>query len=479
MNALLLHLRPARRSYLGRFSVPEPLAQLYVGPVLRPQHALRLVDLRITPDLERELEGFPVEAAVVGVNPLTQSALGPALERLRARHPRAKVLLIPDAEYGNSHVHERPLDFVHPLADALVPNYFLEVQRRTVPAALAAWEEGRMLEQVPGLWIRAGEGWRETSPLANEVGDIGVPDRALLGRARGRYRFAGIGRMAHLFYTYGCRFKCRFCPMSKHDGSISVRSLDDVMRELSEMSEPHVFLQDFEPFLAPEAMSELADAVEESGIRKRWYMLTRSDTALREEALIRRWQGLGLRWIYLGLDGSTPDQLKKIRKSNAIETNEEALRRMRELGLRVSVGFVVRPDFTREDFAALRGYVSRLRGALGGFTVETPFVGTKLFDESEDLLTTRDWSLYDLEHAVFPTALPLEDFYRELAGLQRASAMRSTSVAMRFFPFPDLIKNFPRLLGAMRTVQSSALDHVVPLDPGAQVDLKASLARQA
>lgn len=478
MNVLLLHLRPARRSYIGRFSVPEPLAQLYVAPVLRPRHALRVVDLRITPNLERELEGFPVDAAVVGVNPLTQSALGPTLERLHARRPFAKVLLIPDAEYGNSHVHERPLDFVHPLADALVPNYFLEVQRRTVPAALAAWEEGRPLEEVAGLWIRASEGWRPTAPLANEVGDIGVPDRTLLGRARGRYRFAGIGRMAHLFYTYGCRFKCRFCPMSKHDGSISVRSLDDVMRELSEMSEPHVFLQDFEPFLAPEEMERLADAVEGSGIRKSWYMLTRTDTALQEEALIRRWRRLGLRWLYLGLDGSTPDHLRTIRKANTVETNERAVKRMLELGLSVSAGFVVRPDFTHEDFAALRDYARRFRDVLVGFTVETPFVGTKLFDESEGHLTSRDWSLYDLGHAVLPTVLPLEDFYRELAELQRASAMRSTRAAMRFFPFPDLIKNFPRLLDAMGTVRSGARDHIGPQGPGARVDLTAPLARQ-
>ncbi len=470
MRVLQLHLRPTQRSYIERFSLPEPLAHLYLGPALRPRHELRFVDLRVTPDLERELDGFAPEAAVVGVNPLTVSALGPTLARLRGRHPGVKVLLTPEAEYGNSHVFERPLDFVDPLADALVPNYFLEVQRRTVPQALAAWEEARDAGEVPGLWIRdrgsRSNDWRETRPLPNLVGDIGVPDRTLLGRARGRYRFAGIGRAAHLFYTYGCHFKCRFCPMSKHDGSISVRALDDVVRELEEMTEPNVFLQDFEPFLAPQAMEELARAVEKAGIRKRWSVMTRSDTVLAQEALIRRWQGLGLRWMYLGLDGSTAGRLKELRKANTVETNEAAVRRMLALGLRVSVGFVVRSDFTREDFAELRAYAGRFRGALVGFTVETPLVGTKLFDEEASRLTTRDWSLYDLAHAVLPTALPLDEFYGELARLQTLGYLRATFAGRRYVTPRDLLRNFGSSLGAMSRLRRSARDPGAPPDRG-------------
>ena len=112
--------------------------------------------------------------------------------------------------------------------------------------------------------------------------------------------------------------------MSKHDGSIVARSIDDVMAELGEMSEPNVFLQDFEPFLAPEAMERLADEVEKAGLRKNWYMLTRSDTALEQEALVRRWKGLGLRWLYLGLDGFSPETLKEIRKANTLEATSSA-----------------------------------------------------------------------------------------------------------------------------------------------------------
>ncbi len=458
MKVLLLHLPHARRSYLSTFAVEEPLAHLYLAPVLQPAHDARLVDLRMSPQLERELGGFVPDAAVVGVNPLTVATLGPTLARLRALAPAIRILLVPETEYGNSHVTERPLDFVHPLADALIPNFALVQLRTTVPAVLAAWEARAPLEGIAGLLVRRDGRWEATTPVPNRVGAPGVPDRTLLGRLRGRYLFGGIGRMAHLFYTYGCLYKCRFCPMSKHDGSMLARPLEDVLCELAQMTEPNVYLQDFEPFLLEGAMEALAAALERERIQKRWFMMLRSDTALEQEELLLRWKRLGLRWIYLGLDGPTDQELKTIRKSNTVETNERAVRRLLDLGFRVTGGFVVRSDYTLEDFARLRSAVREFPGALIGLTVETPLVGTKLLDETEGRLTTRDWSLFDLSHAVLPTVLPLPVFYRELAKLHLAAGLRPLA-ALRHFPPRDIARTFLHGYGAVSRLAKSARDH--------------------
>jgi len=463
MKVLLLHLPLARRSYLSRFSLVEPMGQLYLGAALRSHHDVRLVDLRVTPDLEREVGEFVPDVAVVGVNPVYYSACDRTLSDLRGLFPRLRILLVADADYGNAHIGERPHDFAHPQADALVLPYFLASLLRVVNETLAAWEGDRSIATVAGLLRQTSPGtWAATEHTPNAIGDIGVLDRSLLGRARGRYRFGGIGRMAYLFYTHGCRFKCRFCPMSKHDGTMVARRIDDVIAELSGMTEPNVYLQDYEPFLAPGAMEQLADAVERAGIRKNWYMLTRSDTAVEQEALIRRWKGLGLRWLYLGLDGFSPERLKEIRKASTLESNEAGLSRMLALGLGVSVGFVVRPDFGRAEFAALSEYVRRLRAPLVTFTVETPLVGTKLFDESGAKITTRDWSLYDLEHAVLPTALPLDAFYREMARLQLRAGMRTLPAMLRHFPLRDTLRIWASGPGALNDLRRSARDHERP-----------------
>ena len=462
MKILFLHLPLARRSYLSYFTLPEPSAAIFLAPVLAGKHELCFVDLRLS-RLVPALGDFRPEAAVVGVNPLTVSTLGPALAELRARFPVIRILLAAEAEYGNSHVNERPLDFVHPLADALVEPYFLARQREIVPAVIDAWERGAALDGVPGLWIRGVDGvFRSTERVPNVLGPIGIPDRTLLARFRGRYRFGAIGRMAHVFYSFGCRFKCRFCPMSKHDGSVVARPVGEVLAELRELSEPNVYLEDFEPFLAPEAMAELAEAVERAGIRKRWYMLTRADSALAQHDLIARWRRLGLTWLYLGLDGESPARLKEIKKSSTLETNERALRSMRDLGLSVAVGFVVRSDYGREDFAALRAYVRRLSTPLVSFTVETPLVGTTLLDENESQLSSRDWSLYDLEHALFPTRLPLRAFYREMARLHASTGLRTLPAMLRSYPLRDIARLWTLGPAAIASVLSSARDHEPP-----------------
>jgi magnesium-protoporphyrin IX monomethyl ester (oxidative) cyclase len=460
MKVLLLHLPLTRRSYSSHFTLSEPLAEVFLAPALAGRHELRLVDLRVTPDLERELGDFAPDAAAVGVGPLTIGAADRTLTALRARFPRIRILLFADAEYGNSHVAERPHDFAHELADALVRPTFLAPVQRVAVDVFAAWEDGADLMQVPGLLVQVAPGdWRPTRVVENRFADIGAPDRKLLGRARARYRFAGVGRLAHVFYTYGCRFKCRFCPMSKHDGSIATRALDDVMHEIEELTEPNVYLQDFEPFLAPEAMHALADRVERAGVRKRWFMMTRADTALAQGELIARWKRLGLRWLYLGLDGHTSERLKDLRKGNSPQINERAVRAMRALGLGVFVGFVVRPEATRDELRSLADYARSLGAPIYGFTVETPLVGTQLLDERERLLTTRDWSLFDLQHAVLPTSLPLDDFYRELGGMHFEAGLRSLPAMLRHFPLLDFARN--SLVGwrALADVRRSARDH--------------------
>jgi magnesium-protoporphyrin IX monomethyl ester (oxidative) cyclase len=460
MNVLFVHPRATRPSFQGFFSTPEPLGALYLASALQREHSVRLVDLRITPDLDGELAGFAPDVAFVGVGPLLAGGAERALAELRRRFHRAVLVLHAEAEYGNSHVAERPRDFALDGADALVRTFYLATQQRVARRVVEALARGGSLAGVAGLLVRDEPGrWRETAPEPDSLGPVGAADRALLGRARGRYRFAGIGRMAHVFYTYGCRFKCRFCPMSKHDGSLSARPIDEVMAELTALTEPHVYLEDFEPFLMPEAMSALADAVERAGVRKKWYALIRADTALEQRELIARWKRLGLRWIYLGLDGHDDERLQEIKKGTTTQVNARAVRAMRELGLAVTVGFVARSDFTRADFRAVRAAAFRSGADLVGFTVETPLVGTRLFDQSETSVTSRDWSLFDLEHALLPTRLSLEEFYGELALSTFLGGLRSLPGMLRHYPLRDFARSSLFGWRALGAIARAARDH--------------------
>ena len=50
--------------------------------------------------------------------------------------------------------------------------------------------------------------------------------------------------------------------------------------------------------------------------------------------------------------------------------------------------------------------------------MSTPYLGTETFLTESRTLTTRDYPLFDIQHAVLPTRLPLDRFYEELVKTQ-------------------------------------------------------------
>src|ERR1700756_3926111 len=68
-------------------------------------------------------------------------------------------------------------------------------------------------------------------------------------------------------------------------------------------------------------------------------------------------------------------------------------------------------------------------------TVQTPYPGTEIWHTESRRLTTLDYRLFDVQHAVLPTRMPLARFYEELVNTQAVlnrkhlgfAALRSTA----------------------------------------------------
>src|SRR5262249_37075839 len=102
-------------------------------------------------------------------------------------------------------------------------------------------------------------------------------------------------------------------------------------------------------------------------------------------------------------------------------------------------------------------------------TVNTPYPGTETWTAESRKITTRDYRLFDVQHAVLPTRLPLERFYQQLVGTQQVlnkkhlgfAALRET-----FFLVVKLLAqgqtNFVRMLWKFNQVYNpdrQAADH--------------------
>jgi radical SAM superfamily enzyme YgiQ (UPF0313 family) len=128
---------------------------------------------------------------------------------------------------------------------------------------------------------------------------------------------------------------------------------------------------------------------------------------------------VGLSNVFLGFE--KPDQagLEAVNKRNTVKNNEEALAILRASGIEPNPSFISDPADGPEEFEALRAYVRQLKLKFPYFNVLTPLPGTALFEEMEDHLTTTNYELFDLLHAVTPTRLPLDGFYQEFAQVWR------------------------------------------------------------
>ncbi len=108
------------------------------------------------------------------------------------------------------------------------------------------------------------------------------------------------------------------------------------------------------------------------------------------------------------------------KKFNSPESYSALIQALHSYNISVMGTFVFGNDHdSRESFEEITQFVVDQKIDLPRFSILTPFPGTGLFHrlESEERITSRDWSLYDGQHVVFrPKCLSAEDL---LSGHER------------------------------------------------------------
>jgi len=258
------------------------------------------------------------------------------------------------------------------------------------------------------------------------VDDLPFPARHLIREYAHQYYINFRRPLALMETARGCPFKCNFCSVWKfHESTFREKSPGRVVEELAQIDAPNVFITDDIFWMNVKRGRELAQAVRASGIRKHYTIQTRSDIICRFPELIEMWKDCGEMTIFLGLEKIDDAGLRSVNKSNTAANNDRAIRILQDLGVGYTPNFIVDPDWQREDFTKLKRWIDRTGAYNSGFSVLTPLPGTDLWDDEQRNVNTEDWELFDITHAVLPTKLPLEEFYRELAGLwQHTMAVR-------------------------------------------------------
>lgn len=417
MRVLLVMPTPFENGRLGLENVvwlSEPVALTAIGGAISDLHEVRVLDLRLEDEgaLAETLLAFRPD--VVGTTSMTTDAYqAKAVLRLaRSIVPEALTMV------GGHHPTLCPDEFDVDYVDVIVQGEGEHTMREIVARWAAQKAHGdRTFEGVAGARYLEGGVRRANRKREQTVNldTLPVPDRSLIARYQGRYFFTGIRPMASIFTSRGCSFDCNFCAIWEfYERKTRFLSAPRIVDQMEACDEPFVFLLDDNFLTNKRRAIELCDELERRGVKKYWMTQGRTDFAADHPELMARLAKNGLCMVLSGFESNSDDNLAALRKRTSWEKNVRANEVLRDNGIFSTGIFMVRADWSVDDFDRLIEYVNSLQIAVPLFTVLTPLPGTQLYRAYKDQLLTTDHRLFDLLHAVLPTRLPREEFYRQL-----------------------------------------------------------------
>lgn len=401
----------------------EPLSLEYLGAGV-PEHDVRILDMRVengAEDLEKTLKEFKPD--IVGSTGTSCEVSACKKISARAKELDHHVLTV----VGGYHATFAPDDYLDSNIDVIVIGEGVFTFREIVEHH----ERGEGFGAIRGIAIPAGDRLHKTPsrPMC-QLDDLPLPDRSLTSHLRHKYSVSLWSTdVAMLRTTLGCTHKCNFCASWKlTDRRYLKRDIESVIEELKTIKESYVYTTDDEFFLDADRAAKLAQRIKGEGISKRYLHYVRTDTICANPELIETWREIGLSEAFVGIDGITDKDLAGFDKTTREQGTEEALAILASNDVACLSALIVNPNWAQEEFKRIYEYGQKLKLECPVFQIMTPLPGTDLFDSMKDQLTTRDWDLWDNTHAVIPTKLSLEDFYKEFRNLMQFSSVEAAPV---------------------------------------------------
>lgn len=423
MKILLVRVEATTRYMQAMYKVVrmEPLSLEYLGAAVRDHHDVKVFDMRLEggwDGLRQVLETYQPQVVGTGGDTCEANSCKKVLSLAKEFDP--KILTV----VGGIHATTMPADFLHPDIDLVCVNEgvftFKEIIEQLDHGGGIGDVNGTKgvhgMKGIAGIAINEG-GTQYLTPdrPMSDLNDLPQPDRSLTADVRHRYGFSLWGKhLALMRNTQGCIGRCDFCPSWAQTGRRYLkRDVEGMIAEMKTIDEPYIYFVCEESLLDTKHSLALAKAIREEGIQKRFGMPLRADTIVKKPHVIEAWAEAGLEDTIVGIEQASDEQLQDREKTTNIQDSIEAMKILKANNVACTGSMFFRPDFTREQFSELVEHTIRLEIDCPQYFILTPIPGTKLFDKVRHELVEHNFDLWDFNHAVTPTRLPLKDFYEE------------------------------------------------------------------
>lgn len=439
MRILLVQPAPFEPGRLGLENViwmSEPVALAQLAAMV-PEHEVRILDMRLEPDLELNRVLLEFEPDLVGTTSMTTDCYQAKaiLETAKGTLGERCFTIV-----GGHHPTLMPEAFEEDCVDAICLGEGEETFAELVAHVAAAGSRNE-LHAIAGLRFRGGDGAWVTTAKRHQNRDLDSfppPARHLVRRRPGDYFFMTAGPMASLSTSRGCSFDCNFCAIWEfYERKTRFLSAKAICDRLEQIEEQCVFFLDDNFLTNRRRLEQLCDEIERRKLKKYFLTQGRTDFIADNPDLMRRLRDAGLVMVLSGFESNADDGLAALLKRGTVDKNRRAAQIMQELGI-ISTGiFMVRPEFDEADFDRLYAHINELGIAIPLVSILTPLPGTQLYRQRQQELLTEDARFFDLLHSVLPTKLPRRRFYEKFAAQRDAvwpSVRKGTFPALRRRP---------------------------------------------
>ncbi len=212
----------------------------------------------------------------------------------------------------------------------------------------------------------------------------------------------------------GCQYNCSFCTQCVHWKHTwrtkSAKRLADEFEFLQARyggGESFFWLAD-DNFMLAHRGPEFCEAMDRPSLRKDtgWFVQARADDIAKMESVVPRLRQVGCTWMLLGVEHNSDTILHDLGKQSSAATAKKAVGILNRSDILSQAMFILG---SRQESAAsaeaLRDFVIDLNPGIPIFGCLTPFPGTRLHQDAETRgwIEDRNWSHYDMIHAIMPT----------------------------------------------------------------------------
>ncbi|MET9291000.1 radical SAM protein [Streptomyces sp. NPDC003077] len=298
--------------------------------------------------------------------------------------------------------------------------------------------ESRRFDDIAGIcFLHEGRPVR-TPPrvLMNSIDELPLPARHLLPQAdlvmSDRLSTTDL-RMAHVMFSRGCPFPCRFCAAAQT--RIQYRSGASARRELVDMIDRYGIegfaVVDDNFIVNKHKVRDICAHIADLGLK--WSALSRVDTV--DAPLLADMAASGCLEVKYGMESGSPKILKAMRKRITEDHIRNAVRWSREAGINVKL-FLIHgfPGEDRHTTTQTMDLLARLAPGIDRVSLFrfVPLPGTYVYDHPDefDLHGTSnqpgwkgDWSQYHIHHNDKHWWGTEEQFVEVQAGYEQLAAM--------------------------------------------------------